>query len=91
MYRFRELRQPDFRAGRHPGDERLPDRDEATQGPAEEAQGRQQALLGKAKRGGGGRKVAAETRHTKNGSWKPNKKPGVWHLHEFTLSSNCTC
>ena len=45
LRRFRELRQPDERAGGDPGHERLPDRHEAAQGAAEEAQGRQQALL----------------------------------------------
>ena len=45
LRRFRELRQPDERAGGDPGHERLPDRHEAAQGAAEEAQGRQQAIL----------------------------------------------
>lgn len=45
LCRFRQLRQPHERPGGDPGHERVPDRHEATQGPVEEAQRRQQALL----------------------------------------------
>ena len=44
-FRLRQLRQPHERPGGDPGHERVSDRHEATQGPAEEAQRRQQALL----------------------------------------------
>ena len=43
--RFRQFWQSDERSGRHPGDERLSNRHEATEGPIEETQGRQQAVL----------------------------------------------
>lgn len=39
------VRQPDVGAGGDPGDERLPNRHEAAEGPAEAAQGCQPALL----------------------------------------------
>jgi len=45
VLRLRQLRQPDERAGRHPGHERLPDRHEEAQGAAEEAQGHGEAIL----------------------------------------------
>lgn len=43
--RFRLLRQPGERASSHPSDERFPDRHEASEGPTEEAEGREQTLL----------------------------------------------
>jgi hypothetical protein len=49
------IRQPCKRSSSHPSYERLPDRHEETQGAAEEAQGRQQALLTLALRSRGAR------------------------------------
>lgn len=43
--RFRIVRQPGERPGGDPGHERLPDRHEASEGPAEEAEGREPTLL----------------------------------------------
>lgn len=44
-FRVRVVRQSCERPSRHPGDERFPDRYEEAQGPAEETEGREQALL----------------------------------------------
>ena len=46
VLRVCQLRQPHKCPGRHPGDERVPDRDEATEGSAETAKRRVQAVLG---------------------------------------------
>lgn len=45
LFRICVIRQSDLGPGGHPGHEWLPDRDEATEGPAEAAQGCQQAVL----------------------------------------------
>lgn len=52
FFRFCELRQPGIGTGRHPVNERLPDRDEEAEGAAEALEERQQTLL---KVSGGGR------------------------------------
>ena len=43
--RFRQFRQSDERAGSHSGHERVPDRYEAAQSPAQTAKRRQSTLL----------------------------------------------
>ena len=44
-HRFREFRQPGQRPSSNPSHERIPDRNEKTQSPVEETQGRQPAIL----------------------------------------------
>ena len=46
VLRLRQLRQPDERPGGDPGDERIPDWDEATEGSAEKAKRFVKAVLG---------------------------------------------